>query len=94
MLIFQTARIIILATISFVTALVITPFWFKFLEKTNFKKQIREQSKTPVFHKFHERKSGTPTAGGVIIWGTVLLLAFIFVHSTHLQRKLDILPNS
>jgi len=78
MLIFQTARIILLATISFVTALVIAPFWFKFLEKARFKKQIREQNKTPIFHKFHERKAGTPTAGGVIIWGTVLMLAFLF----------------
>ncbi len=78
MLIFQTTRIILLATIAFFAALVITPFWFKFLEKAQFRKQIREKSETPVFHKFHERKSGTPTAGGVIIWGTVLALAFVF----------------
>ena len=77
-LLFQTARIIFFVAISFFTALIITPFWFKFLEKARFKKQIREKSETPIFHKVHERKAGTPTAGGVIIWGTVLILALIF----------------
>jgi phospho-N-acetylmuramoyl-pentapeptide-transferase len=31
-----------------------------------------------VYSKLHEKKAGTPTAGGVIIWGTVVGLAFLF----------------
>lgn len=78
MLIFQTVRIIVITAISFFAALLVTPLWSGFLERHNFKKQIREGERTPVFHKFHEKKAGTPTAGGVIIWATVLGLALIF----------------
>lgn len=33
---------------------------------------------TPVFSKIHAVKAGTPTMGGIIIWGTVLLFAIVF----------------
>jgi len=59
-------------------ALAVTPFWSRFLEKHNFRKQIREEKGTPIFHKFHEKKVGTPTGGGVIIWFTVLAMALLF----------------
>ncbi|MBI4084901.1 MAG: hypothetical protein HY432_00055 [Candidatus Liptonbacteria bacterium] len=77
--IFESIRVMTLTAISFLVALLITPAWYAFIKKYQVKKQIRESDKTPVFHKFHEKKAGTPTAGGVIIWGTVLLLAFIFL---------------
>ncbi len=76
--IFQTVRVIILTTIAFIIALVATPLWYKFLIKRNFNKQIRNDSNTPVFQKFHEKKAGTPTGGGIIIWSTVLGLAAVF----------------
>ncbi len=82
MLIFQTVRIMILTTVAFLVALAVTPFWYRFLEKNHVSKQIRDSSKAPIFHKFHEKKSGTPTAGGVIIWATVLGLAFLFLVMT------------
>jgi phospho-N-acetylmuramoyl-pentapeptide-transferase len=78
MIALQAIRLIVITTIAFLAALAITPFWSRFLERYNFKKQIREGGKTPVFHKFHEKKAGTPTAGGVIIWFTVLALALVF----------------
>ena len=78
MLIAQAVRVIVLTTISFLVALIITPFWYSFLKKHQVKKQIREQADTPVYHKFHEKKAGTPTAGGAIIWAAVLGLAFLF----------------
>ncbi|MBU6501130.1 MAG: phospho-N-acetylmuramoyl-pentapeptide-transferase [Patescibacteria group bacterium] len=78
MLLFETVRIIIVAVIAFFVALIVTPFWSSFLDKRNFRKQIRGDKETPVFHKFHEKKAGTPTAGGVIIWATVIGLAIIF----------------
>jgi len=76
MLLSQSIRIIVLTTISFLAALFLTPLWFKFLK--NFGKQIREEAHTPVFHELHKNKAGTPTAGGIIIWSTVLGLAIVF----------------
>lgn len=77
-MIFQTIRILILTSIAFFAALAVTPFWFRFLRSHQLNKQIREKEQTPVYYKFHEKKVGTPTAGGVIIWSTVLGLASIF----------------
>lgn len=78
MIVAQTIRIIVLTTIAFVAALLVTPFWSRFLNKYQFKKQIREEKNTPVYYKFHEKKAGTPTGGGVIIWSSVLGLALVF----------------
>lgn len=74
----QAVRIIILATVAFFVALIATPFWFSFLKKHSIGKQIRTAREAPVYNKFHEKKAGTPTAGGFIIWGTVFGLAVVF----------------
>ena len=42
------------------------------------RKQIRTATNAPVYNKFHEKKAGTPTGGGIIIWSTVALLAVFF----------------
>jgi len=74
----ETVRVIVLTTISFVVALIITPLWFRVLKKYRFGKHLREEKEAPVFHEFHKNKEGVPTAAGVIIWGTVLILALFF----------------
>ena len=74
----ETVRVIVLTTISFVIALIITPLWYNVLKKYRFGKHLREAADAPVFHEFHKNKEGVPTAAGVIIWGTVLLLAAFF----------------
>jgi len=74
----EAVRVIILATIGFVVALAVTPFWLRVLRKYHIEKQIRPSSNAPVYNKFHERKAGTPTAGGIIIWATVIGLAAFF----------------
>ncbi|MEX2410742.1 MAG: phospho-N-acetylmuramoyl-pentapeptide-transferase, partial [Candidatus Paceibacterota bacterium] len=52
---------------------------YRFLLKFDLrKKNIRSKEEAPVFHKFHKDKSSTPTMGGVIIWGTVILMAVVF----------------
>jgi phospho-N-acetylmuramoyl-pentapeptide-transferase len=56
----------------------VTPLWYRVLKKYRFGKHLRAAAEAPVFHKFHESKEGVPTAAGVIIWGTVLLLAAFF----------------
>lgn len=78
--IFQAARILSLSTISFLVALVLTPFLVKLLYRFKAAKQIRSKESAPIFHKLHKGKENTPTMGGVIIWITVLGLAlFIFL---------------
>ena len=75
--IFYISRIMGLAAISFLIALAWTPILIHFLEKKQFGKQIRTIG-TPIFAKFHKKKEGTPTMGGILIWGTVLLLTLLF----------------
>lgn len=77
-LIIETVRVIVLTTIAFFVALLVTPLWFRFLKKKNFGKQLREAESAPVFYELHKGKVGTPTGGGIIIWSTVIGLAVIF----------------
>lgn len=78
-MIFEAVRSLIIFALSFVVALLITPFVFRFLEKYGFKKKnIRDEKTAPIFHAHHKGKSETPTMGGIIIWGTVLGLALLF----------------
>lgn len=83
-LIAETVRVTILTTIAFFVALFITPFWFRFLKKYKFGKQLRTSEQTPVFHGLHKNKEGTPTGGGIIIWSTVIIMAVVFDILTHL----------
>ncbi len=75
--IFYISRILGLGAISFIVALAWTPALVHFLEKYKLGKQIRVE-KVPIFAKFHKKKEGTPTMGGVLIWGTVLFLTLLF----------------
>lgn len=77
---FETVKILIIFAIAFATALLVTPFIYRLLVKLDFrKKNIRSEQEAPVFHELHKNKSSTPTMGGVIIWGTVLGLALLFL---------------
>jgi phospho-N-acetylmuramoyl-pentapeptide-transferase len=78
MILAQAIRVIVLTTIGFVTAFIAAPFWLRFISRHNFGKQIRSSSDAPVFASLHEKKRGTPTGAGVIIWGTVIALAILF----------------
>lgn len=79
MIVFEGVRILILFAVSFIVALLVTPFIEHMLYKFNFRKHnIRSAESAPIFHTFHKDKSNTPTMGGVIVWGTVLFLAVVF----------------
>lgn len=78
MSILQAVKVLIVALIAFLSALSLTPFFVRFLSRHQFNKQIRSGDSTPFFSKMHQSKAGTPTSGGIIIWATVLGLAFIF----------------
>ena len=74
----EAVRILIIILISFTVAFGVTPFALRLIIKLNLRKQIRASDDSPIFSKLHASKSGTPTMGGVIIWGTVLGLALLF----------------
>ncbi|RMD59334.1 phospho-N-acetylmuramoyl-pentapeptide-transferase [Candidatus Parcubacteria bacterium] len=57
-----------------------TPILTNFLYKYKLGKQIRNNGSTPIFSKLHAHKAGTPTMGGVLIWGTTLIFAMLFYY--------------
>lgn len=71
-------KIFTLTTISFAVALFTTPILSAFLYKNRLGKNIRNDGSTPIFSKLHSKKAGTPTMGGILIWGTVIFLISIF----------------
>lgn len=75
---FVIAKILTLTTISFLLAIAWTPIWTNFLYKYKMGKSLRSAEQAPIFRKMHSAKAGTPTMGGVLIWGTVFLLAIFF----------------
>lgn len=68
--------ILVLATTAFVVAILLTPSVMWILHRFKLGKQIRSSEAAPIMSKLHAAKSGTPTMGGILIWGTVLILAF------------------
>ena len=78
---FQIIRILILTSLSFAFAFLATPLLTHFLYKYKLGKHIRDNGVTPIFTKMHAHKEGTPTMGGVLIWGTLLvfILAFFYL---------------
>ena len=75
MIVSKTIRILFLMAIAFFMALLFTPLWRRILIYYKMGKQIRASDKTPVFSGLHSKKVGTLTAGGVVIWFTVIFLA-------------------
>lgn len=78
----QTIRHLLLIlgsqTLSFLLTIVFAPSFIKLLYKFKCYKQIREVSSTgeqaSLFIKLHGKKKGIPTMGGILIWGTVLIV--------------------
>ena len=76
---FQEAiKILTISILSFVVSIAITPVLMKILNRFGVKKQIRTSESAPVMAALHAKKAGTPTMGGIIIWGTVIGLALLF----------------
>jgi len=74
---FQISRILGLAALSFVVAFLFTPLLTRFLYKYRAGKQIRTEG-APIFQQMHQKKAGTPTMGGLLIWLTIVFLALLF----------------
>jgi len=88
----EISRIFLLTFISFIVAMIWTPFLTNFLYKYKVAQKIRETSwdgtDVPVYRKFHTHKAGTPTMGGLIVWVTAAVLTLIF----NLSRSQTYLP--
>jgi len=72
------AKVIIVGVLSFGIAALITPILTHFLYKNRIKIKIKDKSvdgdKLTYVNKLHAHKKGTPTMGGILVWGTVLIL--------------------
>lgn len=74
----DVSRVIGTSTLTFAVALGLTPVLTHFLYKYRFGKSIRDSGDTPIYTKLHAKKAGTPVGGGIVIWGSVLILAILF----------------
>lgn len=80
-------KVFTLSTISFVIAVICSPLLLRLLKKYKVGKNIRKNG-APIYTKMHIKKRGTPTMGGILIWGTVLLLAVVLL----ILKKITNLP--
>ncbi len=81
-------KIFFLTTLSFLVAMGVAPIFIRFLRRYHFGKRLRPVAETPVYSTLHQAKAGTPTMGGVLIWGTTLLLSLVLAGASLL------LPNT
>lgn len=76
--IFHIARILGLGALAFVLAMFWAPLLSNILYKYRLGKQIRAEGQTPIFTALHKKKEGTPTMGGILVWGTTFFLTILF----------------
>ncbi len=76
-LVLSIIKISSLALFSFLIGLAIFPFLYYFLIKNKAGKSIRTEG-APIFQSLHQKKAGTPTMGGLILWLIPLILAILF----------------
>lgn len=100
---FFITKIFFLTTVSFILTLVWTPALTHFLYTYRLGKAIRDPKSAPIFAKMHQKKAGTPTMGGILIWGTTLFLILsisaaakffdgVFDQLNFLSRRETLLP--
>jgi phospho-N-acetylmuramoyl-pentapeptide-transferase len=96
---FVIVKILTLTTIAFILAVMWTPLLTHFLFKYKMGKSLRLADQAPIFSKLHALKAGTPTMGGILVWGTVLLVALAFalvasIAPNHFLGQLNFLTRS
>lgn len=80
------------AFFAFLLGLLLTPGFVRFLKKNRIGKQLRVETidgRDPaIFRTYHKDKWGTPTMGGVLIWGSILL-TILFSRTLSLSGVID-----
>lgn len=74
---FEILRVLALAALASILASFGMPALIRMLKAWKMGKSIRDDGSTPIFSKLHAKKAGTPTMGGLSIWGTVVGFALI-----------------
>ncbi len=77
---FYVIKVLFFTALAFVFTIAWTPLLTHFLYKYKIGKHIRDDGSSPIFSKMHSKKSGTPTMGGLLIWGTVLIFCVSFYY--------------
>jgi len=75
---FQIIRLLLLGVFSAGLGVLLAPLLTNFLYEHHLGKQIRKDKNAPIFISLHKKKEGTPTMGGILMWGTVLIVIFLF----------------
>ncbi len=74
---------------AFLITLLLAPKCIKMLHKYKIGKQLREHASTgekaAIFQELHAKKAGTPTMGGILIWGAVLIVVLLSSMSSVLK---------
>lgn len=69
------------AVFAFALGLVLTPWFISFLRRNSLGKTLRVETvdgrEPTIFRQYHEKKFGTPTMGGLLIWGSIFLTVII-----------------
>lgn len=65
-----------IAALCFLIAIAMTPPLIRLLRRFKMGKTIREAVHAPIMNALHKAKAGTPTMGGIVIWASVLVVAF------------------
>lgn len=96
-------QVFTLTIIAFIVALLWAPLMTNFLYRHKLGKGIRDAETAPIFASMHAKKAGTPTMGGILIWGTLLFLISVlaildalfggvFTYLNFLSRNETLLP--
>lgn len=96
--------ILFYALFAFGFGLLMTPPFVDFLRRNRVGKQLRVETfdgdEPTVFRTYHQHKFGTPTMGGILIWGSIVMTVFFsrllsltgFLENSLLQRGQVYLP--
>lgn len=77
-LVTSVVRVLGIGMVAFLVAFLLTPLLTRALYVYKFGKNIRNSGNTPFYSKLHAAKAGIPVGGGIIIWGTVAIMAITF----------------
>lgn len=72
----SVARPLGIAAVCFLLALAMMPPLIRLLRRFKMGKSIRDAAHAPIMAALHKAKAGTPTMGGIVIWSSVLAVAF------------------
>lgn len=90
--------------VAFLISVSLAPSFIKLLHKYKIGKQLRDKASTGeeavVFKELHAKKAGTPTMGGVLIWGTTIIVILLsglsewlgFTQNSLFNRQETLLP--